>query len=253
MKCWTVNEDKERGIKIVEGDDGIPVFRVGTPEACTVIPVSKDIQQLFDDRKEAIWAIRAAAGLEIAEMGKRITRKIARAIFSELDEEQRTVLRKVIVQVSGQDVLGWEDLAIRWLMEDPSVMRLNSADLSTNEPFRLIKERNKRSDVALVHVETAATGQMWYEGNGVTEFRVDCRRPYVGKEQHGFPSPGVETLATGHGGNGEPQGLFLMIPRASFRINRDQHPEVLVVSWPGSSLKCFAPVKIRKKKDARAA
>lgn len=245
MKCYTVSERKTDGIKIQRNEAGTPVFRVGSAATATEVQVSKDIVQMFEDRESAILEVQC--------------------LLEDQSEEGSAKLRKFLTALTGTDPVSWDEkqgkmvdstaaVARAWASEDPAVMWLLKADISDNEPIRIIKERRsqRRSDFALVHVETASDGQFWYEGSGCTECVVEGHRPYVRKEQHTFPSPGVSTVATGYGANNEPQGLFLMIPKSSFRINRDVWPPVLVVAWPGSTLQCFAPAKYREEKKRKS-
>lgn len=236
MKCWTINEEVRRGIKITRDDDGEPSFIVGSPGSCSVIPVSKDIKELFEQRAEAIARVREALEAYAKSGGS--------------EDKQ---LRQTVIEVTGQDVMNFGEVAHAWAAEDPEVMWLNSADVSTNEPFRIILER-RRESIALVHVETTSSGQQYFEANAYDEYMPEGGRPLVLRAFHEFPSVGIGVVARGSGPSGEPQGLFLMYPRASFRINRDVSPEVLVVSWPGSSMKCFTPAKFKKReKDERRA
>ena len=101
-------------------------------------------------------------------------------------------------------------------------------------------------DTALVHFVMESKGMQDLYANTCEEVLVDCRHPYVMKSYNAFPPQGVLVAAPGTGTRGEPQGLFLMYPRSSFRVHRDEDPPALVVAWPGSTLKCFAPAKYRE-------
>ena len=130
-------------------------------------------------------------------------------------------------------------------------LKLLRAEVSTNEPLRLIKERNQKSSQCLVHVATDNVGPMWFEANSYSE---ELRRGRVERRYAEFPPPGVEVVARGMSVGGNPQGLFIMQPGSSFRICRrgdlqDASP-VLIVAWPGSTLRCFAPAKYRQQSAA---
>jgi len=227
MKTYTVEEQVSFGLRVVRGKDGEPCVRIGHGNCSSELPVSKDIAQSFHDRAEAILEMRNA-----------------------LEQDCEDLARKALIHITGRDGMDWKAHAKAWASEDPETMWITRCDVSTNEPFRIIRERRK-SDVALVHVATRSSGQLWLESNAYDEELLEGGRPCVVRRFHDFPSVGMGVVSPGAGPNGEPQGLFLMYPRSSFRINRDQRPEVLVVTWPGSTLKCFEPAKFRKQNQER--
>ncbi len=126
-------------------------------------------------------------------------------------------------------------------------LRLMRAEVSTNAPLRLIRERNPKSSCCLVHVATDNVGPLWFEANS---YREEVVRGRVVRVYDPFPAPGIETVAWGMTSNGSPQGLFVMHPGSSFRICRQGDLQGasprLIVAWPGSTLKCFAPAKYRQ-------
>ncbi len=232
MKCYTVRgEEVRRGLEIRCNDAGLTVLQVGTGEETAELPVGSGVSKMFDDRALAIDIVSTALDAFRQKAPN--------------EEEATKNLREVITEVTGQDTVNFLEAAEAWTVEDPSVMLLEKADLSSNEPWRLIKERVK-TDTALVHIVTETPGQQEFYANTCEEFLVECRHPYVRKDYDDFPSAGVGVAAVGTGPHGEPQGLILMYPRSSFRIHRDEEPPVLVVAWPGSTLRCFAPAKYRK-------
>lgn len=130
-------------------------------------------------------------------------------------------------------------------------LTLLRAEVSTNEPLRLIKERNQKSSSCLVHVATNNVGPMWLEANSYEE---ELQRGRVERRYSSFPSPGVTPVAWGMCIDNNPQGLFIMQPGSSFRICRRGDLQgaspVLIVAWPGSTLRCFAPAKYRQQSAA---
>jgi hypothetical protein len=230
MKCYTVKgEEVRRGLEITKNAEGEPVLKVGSGEEPTQIPVGKGIREMFEARAEAI--------LRIQESFKGPT-------------QDSDAMRRLMIEVTGQDNLNFWDVGREWAHENPNVMILEKADLSTNEPNRIIRERVK-TDTALVHVVVECSGQQEFYSNAYTEELVNCMHPYVRKDYDTFPSAGVGIACPGTGPKGETQGLFLMYPRSSFRIHRDEEPPVLVVAWPGSTLRCFAPAKYRPAKKQK--
>jgi hypothetical protein len=147
--------------------------------------------------------------------------------------------------------------------EDPMLMSVEEADISDlndKHPLRLIKRRTgpdgRRidNDCCLVHVATCSMREwgMWYESTAWDEELIQDRYgERVDRIFKPFPSCGVDVIATGLGESGEPQALLRMKKRSSFRICRNiDHKQVddftspvLVVVWPGSSLRCFPPKK----------
>lgn len=130
-------------------------------------------------------------------------------------------------------------------------LKLLRAEVSTNAPLRIIKERNQKSSKALVHVATDSMGPLWFEANSYQE---ELQRGRVERRYDNFPTPGVEVVAQGMSCGGNPQGLFIMQPGSSFRICRRGDLQgaspVLIVAWPGSTLRCFAPAKYRQQSAA---
>lgn len=130
-------------------------------------------------------------------------------------------------------------------------LRLLRAELADNDPLRFTRER-RRCEMALVHVATEAgeDGELWYEANSYDECTAQTPRgERVERFYHPFPGAGTHVVAAGTGPQGEPHALLLMVPGASFRICRTgdlagASPELVVV-WPGSTLRCFAPAKYR--------
>jgi hypothetical protein len=129
-------------------------------------------------------------------------------------------------------------------------LELARCDLIGRPVPRLARESGRDSR-ALVHVATIAGpgGRLWFEANSYKEFIN--KRGRVDREYDTFPPPGVEVVVTGMGPSGEPQGLFIMSPGSSFRICRNGALEgaspVLIVAWPGSSLRVFPPKKYEEK------
>lgn len=132
------------------------------------------------------------------------------------------------------------------------------ADLSTNEPLRIVPERIRKtrwgkiikSDIALVHVTTTSPGQLYFEANCYDEV-IDTNRwggKRVRRAYRPFPGGGVDVLAIGTGQNGEPNALVRMLPGSSFRICRDtvNIPWEFTVVWPGSKLRLIVPEKVKK-------
>lgn len=236
MKAFTVEEQVMTGLRVTLGKSGEPCVVVGHGSSSSELPVSKDIVESFNSRAKAITEMREALA----------------AMNEATGQHPEYEVRKLVLNITGQDGIHWREHAQAWASEDPGVMWITRCDVSTNEPFRIIRERRK-SDVALVHVATRSTGQMYLESNAYDEELVEGVRPFVARRFHDFPSVGMGLVAPGTGPNGEPQGLFLMYPRSSFRINRDQRPETLVVTWPGSTLKCFEPANRRHQEKKNVA
>lgn len=127
-------------------------------------------------------------------------------------------------------------------------LNLMRADLASSPPLRFIRERNPRDSRALVYFETESIGRLRLMANSYQEY-VDRER--VQRQYDFFPGAGVEVVAMGTSPSGAPHGLFIMQPGSSFRIERmvdspDDSP-VLIVAWPGSSLRCFPPKKYQGK------
>jgi hypothetical protein len=224
MKCWTVTNEVRRGIKITKSDEE-PRFQIDEE---SFLPVSSGIKELFEERAGAITAFRQA-----------------------LEAQDHEELKKLVRAVTGTDSLDYEDIARAWARENPEELWLKSASISDNQPTRLIRELG-RSDVCLVHIATTSSGQQWLCSNTFEEEVVEGRRPYVVRRYHDFPAVGVGPILEGKGPREEPQGLYVMYPRSSFRICRDQRPATLVVAWPGSTLKCFEP-RSQSQRNERAA
>lgn len=230
MKCYTIKGGVEhRGIKITKNEEGEPVLKLGSGKEKSELPVGKAVKEMFEDR---------AAGIKLIREGFRGPTEDAEA------------MRQIMIEVTGKDDLDYWDVARDWAAEDPDVMVLEKADLSTNEPWRIIKERMK-VDTALVHFTMESPGQQDLYANVPDEELIDCRHPYVRKSYRSFPPAGVLVAGIGTGPRGEQQGLFLMYPRSSFRVHRDEDPPALVVAWPGSTLRCFAPAKYRPAKKQK--
>lgn len=270
MKCYTIYEEAQRGLIVnasAPGDD--PALRVGEPGSCNVIPVSRDLRAVFEERQKFISHIRTL--LERCEN---------KDLFEGAERELREELRKAQMETPGLNAQLEEAkrinpklrgmaphfvLAHIWGSEYAQSMRVVAADLSDNEPLRLIKERGD-SSTCLVHVATKAPldGQLWFESSSWDEELEDTRwGKEVTRVYRPFPPPGVEVIATGLGPVGEPEVLLLMQKRASFRICRSGDPKsfgdgpddpqrypVLVVVWPGSTLRCFPPKKYEKERKA---
>jgi len=167
-----------------------------------------------------------------------------------------------------------------WSTEDPAMMCLMTAELSDrNEkhPLRITRERKDQeeqrieSNKCLVHVDVGAlyAGRMWLESTAWDEY---LDRDSVERQFKGFPSCGIEVIAIGTGADGEPQALLRMSKKASFRIcrngdfreaNKGLVPQsynerrelvgdhayaypVMVIVWPGSSLRVFPPKKFER-------
>lgn len=238
MKCYTVKgEEVRRGLEITKNAEGEPVLKVGSGEEPTQIPVGKGIREMFELRADCIAQVKTA----LEELSY---------CLGDARGEKKVEIRKLMVNITGQDTLEYLSTAAAWASEDPNVMILEKADLSTNEPHRLIRERVK-TDTALVHVVVECSGQQEFYSNAYTEELVNCMHPYVRKDYDTFPPAGVGVACPGTGPKGETQGLLLMYPRSSFRIHRDEEPPVLVVAWPGSTLRCFAPAKYRPAKKQK--
>jgi len=172
-----------------------------------------------------------------------------------------------------------------WSKENDNRMVVRQADISDrNEkhPMRLIKEREEpeRRDgsYCLVHVatDTLVDGKMWFEATNWDEVIGDSDG--VDRVFKPFPSVGIEILARGYSAHGAPQALIRMMKRASFRICRSgnfaaaneglvapyrdrgawkgdegfAYP-VMVVVWPGSSLRCFPPKRFEVASKHKAA
>lgn len=242
MKCYTIVGGVERrGIKITRNEEGEPVLKLGSGGEKSELPVGKAVRELFEDRAMGIQMIRKAI----------INYENADVVDQELALRG---LQAGMVEVTGEDNLDHRTevgpAAYSWAEEDPDVMILEKADLSTNEPWRIIKERMK-VDTALVHFVMESSGQQDLYSNVPDEELIDCRHPYVRKSYRSFPPAGVLVAGIGTGPRGEQQGLFLMYPRSSFRVHRDEEPPALVVAWPGSTLRCFAPAKYRPAKKRK--
>lgn len=132
-------------------------------------------------------------------------------------------------------------------------LRLWRAELSTHGALQFIKERNPRDSRALVYVSTECGdgGMLRYFANSYEEAMVRNR---VVRQYDTFPPPGVEAVAVGTSNTKAPHGLFIMSPGSSFRIERSGDLEgaspVLIVAWPGSSLRCFPPKKYQESAEA---
>jgi hypothetical protein len=242
MKCYTIRGGVEhRGIKITKNEEGEPVLKLGSGKEKSELPVGKAVKEMFEDRAAGIKLIREAI----------INYENADVVDQELALKG---LQAVVVEVTGEDNLDHRTeagpAAYSWAEEDPDVMILEKADLSTNEPWRIIKERVK-VDTALVHFTNESPGQQDLYANVPDEALIECRHPYVRKSYRPFPPAGVLVAGIGTGPRGEQQGLFLMYPRSSFRVHRDEDPPALVVAWPGSTLRCFAPAKYRPAKEQK--
>lgn len=128
-------------------------------------------------------------------------------------------------------------------------LRLMRADIATQGVLRFIRERNQRDSRALVYVETESGGggRLRLLSNSYEEY-VDRGR--VQRYYNFFPPTGVEVVAMGTSSSGCPHGLFIMSPGSSFRIERsgdlDDASPVLIVAWPGSTLRCFPPKKYQQ-------
>lgn len=233
MKCFTVTESAQPGIEIVH-PEGLPqpCLLIGeTNKSFSPFPVSSEIAEAF---------LRRAAFIEgvVGLLAAKSTPESHKALLD--------YLRAGDSRTTEDNYLR---LADAWANEYQDVNKLFRADVSTNEPIRITRERNPRSDMALVSIETqtAEGGDLWFEANSYRELEErQGRRERVVRAYDEFPSAGVRVLATGNGVNGELRALCVMKPGASFRIVRTgvrQASPVLIVAWPGSKLRVFSPKK----------
>jgi hypothetical protein len=255
MECWTICETATRGITIATNDPNKdPVLCVGEPNHGDEIPVSADLRELFERRRERIIQVKDLVEQLLVQ---------DKDSYNKADAELRRLLWPDLAAFCGESPnhppKDWDysDQAVAWCKESALSARLTSVTLE-REPLKLMRLMDQ-SDCALVHITTLAPidGQMWYEANTWTEEIVETNRGEEVERTYGeFPSVGVEVLARGHGPQGEPHGLFLMRKKASFRIvrkgdpstfdddpNGPQRSPVLVVVWPGSTLRCFPPAR----------
>lgn len=268
MKCYTIDETVTPGLQLSAGIPvGDPILRVGEPGTCMSIPVSREIRAAFEERYKYISRLeKLVSRLEVPELADAANREL----IEEMQRAQKDsphLKDQVEYAMHGNNKLRGlsphEAFANIWIAAGKEKLRLNYADVSDNDPIRLIKDRGHSSE-CLVHVITKAPldGKMWLAVNRRPDVEVDTPR---GREVRQldlpFPPPGVRVIAQGYGPGGEHEVLLRMTLKASFRICRSgdpstfgerldgepaRYPELLVV-WPGSTLRCFPPKKYAKK------
>lgn len=132
-------------------------------------------------------------------------------------------------------------------------LRLLRAEMSTQGTLRFVKERNPKDYRGLIYMATECG-----PGGGLrllaNSYREELTRGRIRRVYDPFPPLGVEVLAGGVSSNGAPQGLLVMHPGSSFRVERGGELEgaspILIMTWSGSLLRCFPPKKYRETEAA---
>ncbi len=259
MKCYTIFEDMKRGVIVTDRGNNDPRLLIGEC-VTTGIPIGSDHHDAFEKRAEHIERVRALLQRTQNEALREAADRELRHIY-DADTQAVSGLHHRVQRVNGlqnqQPHLRYAEI---WAAERPDVMHISAASLSDrngSHPVQIVRERQHSSE-CLVHVATQALpgGTLWYESSAWDEVLVQNAQygDRVDRVYKSFPPPGVDVIATGEGPNGETHVLVRMKSRSSFRICRsgdfnaiakDGPPcyPVLVVVWPGSSLRVFPPKK----------
>ncbi len=281
-----------KGLSISDDHGGEPAVVIGHPKTGAIVPVSKEYVVNFYNRRDYILRMRALMyGLDQRDAAESSDKELknefdlaAKAAHypgqlrrqMEMAWEDNNEIRERFSDTSHHLIHG-----LIWSKEDPQHMTVRQSELSDrNEqhPMRLIRERRDQqgrrteSNCCLVYIETDALvgGEMWFESTSWNE--VIGNSDGVDRVFKPFPSVGVEVMARGYSEHGAPQALLRMKKRASFRIcrngnftvaNEGLRPKktaddryaypVMVVVWPGSSLRCFPPKRFERDSERQAA